>query len=205
MKKIPTLFKRDMDTGKIYSEMNPKCWWVIRDECIATEKFDGTACLIDNNMLYKRYNRKPKKRKPEPENWISAQEPDVETGQWPGWVPVGEGPEDNWHREGWENWLHAHYSNLPINAFSVDMTYELVGPKIQGNPYQLKRHELWKHGDHVFDRGKVPRTFLGLAIWLPSQNIEGIVWHHPDGRMAKVKTVDFTGERSWRSVQQKYC
>jgi hypothetical protein len=27
--------------------------------------------------------------------------------------------------------------------------------------------------------------------YLASQNIEGIVYHHPDGRMAKIKATDF--------------
>ncbi len=37
----------------------------------------------------------------------------------------------------------------------------------------------------------VPRTFDGLREWLTDRNIEGIVFHHEDGRMAKIKLRDF--------------
>jgi hypothetical protein len=38
-----------------------------------------------------------------------------------------------------------------------------------------------------------PRTFDEIREWLddPEFPFEGIVWHHPDGRMAKVKARDF--------------
>lgn len=36
------------------------------------------------------------------------------------------------------------------------------------------------------------RTFLGIRDFLDENaHIEGIVWHHPDGRMAKIKAKDF--------------
>jgi hypothetical protein len=30
-----------------------------------------------------------------------------------------------------------------------------------------------------------------LKLFLGSAGIEGIVWHHPDGKMVKIKTRDF--------------
>jgi hypothetical protein len=38
-----------------------------------------------------------------------------------------------------------------------------------------------------------PRTFGGLREWLRSckQRSAGLVWHHPDGRMAEIKRSDF--------------
>ena len=36
-----------------------------------------------------------------------------------------------------------------------------------------------------------PRDFDGLRIWLHGHPYEGIVWHHPDGRMVKIKGKDF--------------
>lgn len=39
--------------------------------------------------------------------------------------------------------------------------------------------------------GEVPRDFDGLMTWLLAHpEFEGIVWHHPDGRMAKLKHRD---------------
>ena len=36
-----------------------------------------------------------------------------------------------------------------------------------------------------------PRTFARLREWLATQDVEGIVFHHPDGRMAQVTLRDF--------------
>lgn len=36
-----------------------------------------------------------------------------------------------------------------------------------------------------------PRRFDLLREWFRGKNIEGIVWHHPDGRMVKIKKKDF--------------
>jgi len=30
-----------------------------------------------------------------------------------------------------------------------------------------------------------------LKAWMTGRDVEGIVWHHPDGRMAKLKLRDF--------------
>ena len=73
-------------------------------------------------------------------------------------------------------------------------TYELVGPKIQGNPERFDLYEFVRHSTApiFYD---APRTFDGLREWLSRRDIEGIVWHHPDGRMAKIKKRDFGLER----------
>jgi len=36
-----------------------------------------------------------------------------------------------------------------------------------------------------------PRTFAQLRAFLTMSRIEGIVFHHPDGRMAKIKRRDY--------------
>jgi hypothetical protein len=41
----------------------------------------------------------------------------------------------------------------------------------------------------------VPRDFDGLREYLAGKDIEGIVWHHSDGRMAKIKLRDFGHKR----------
>lgn len=40
---------------------------------------------------------------------------------------------------------------------------------------------------HLLD---VPTDLLGIVTWLQDTKFEGIVWHHPDGRMAKLKARD---------------
>jgi len=110
-------------------------------------------------------------------------EHDTTTGKVVGWVPVGDGPEDRWHREA-------------LDAAMSDGTYELVGPKVQGNPERLHEHVLVRHGvDLAGELMSVPRDFDGLASWLASNDVEGIVFHHHDGRMAKIKGRDFGVKR----------
>ncbi len=75
-----------------------------------------------------------------------------------------------------------------------DGTYELVGPAVQSNPHDLKDHRLIRHGGLIRAEDvlqDVPRTFEGLHQYLDQHRIEGIVWHHPDGRMVKIKRRDF--------------
>ena len=75
---------------------------------------------------------------------------------------------------------------------AVKNVNELIGPKVQGNPHKVLCHNLLKHGCYVIE--DAPRDFAGIREWLmahSSDNIEGIVWHHQDGRMAKVKRRDF--------------
>ena len=177
MKKIISLFKCDYEgTRLVYNEVIPGAEWVIEGEGIATEKIDGTCCMIRNGLLYKRYD--VKKGKQRPTNFESAQEPDPVTGHWPGWIPVGNGPEDKWHREAF------------IEVKWPDGTYELIGPKVQGNPYRKTEHALLKHGAIVISP-EPPRDFDGLKAWLAEHKIEGIVWHHADGRMVKIKRRNF--------------
>jgi hypothetical protein len=71
----------------------------------------------------------------------------------------------------------------------ADSTYELVGPKIQGNPDGFAEHTLVPHGSG--DDFDVERTYAGIRSFLEGNDWEGIVFHHPDGGMAKVKRRDF--------------
>jgi hypothetical protein len=108
--------------------------------------------------------------------FMPATEWDDVTNKQQGWLPVGDGPEDAYHREAFEG--------------QPDGTYELVGPKIQGNPEGYERHTLVPHSlaDQYPD---FPRDFEGIKAALEHAKIEGVVWHHPDGRMAKIKRKDF--------------
>ncbi len=201
MKKIQNLFKRKHnEAGQflVYDEVLPGSEWVLRGEGVATIKYDGTAVMFRDSILYKRYDRKMNKRaykklksdsgfvptvsdyKPKPNNWEPCeQEPNHATGHWPGWVPVGDEPENKWHRAALEN-----YGAQP------DGTYELVGKKINGNPYALQNHCFWKHGD-LWTVKNTDRDYKSIFVYLRANNVEGIVFHHPDGRMAKIRRRDF--------------
>ena len=71
-----------------------------------------------------------------------------------------------------------------------DGTYELCGPKVQGNPEQLETHTLIKHGCETL---LVPDlSFEGIKSFLENHDIEGIVFHHKsDDRMCKIRKSDF--------------
>jgi hypothetical protein len=185
MKKIPTLFERDWngDRSRVVDQVHEDCGWVLAGEGIATRKVDGTCCMIRDGKLYKR--RELRDGDDTPLNFEEADH-DAETGKTVGWMPVGDGPEDRYHREAWE-----------AAGILLDGTYELLGPKVQGNPERAKNHLLVCHGHGTAGNlGDVPRTFEGIREWLAGKDIEGLVFHHNDGRMAKIKLRDFGLKRS---------
>jgi len=95
---------------------------------------------------------------------------------------------------------------------------ELIGPKVNGNPYNLE-HNLWipfktYSWNKLFYKswGKYPKTYDSISGWFKTLMplfymrqhsgeegfVEGIVFTHPDGRMAKLRTDMFdwfTGQR----------
>lgn len=186
MKKIPTVFERDWDgdRSRVLDHVVPGCEWVIEGEGVATQKYDGTCVLIDGGAMFKRHEVRPGKNTPAGFHQIDS---DETTGKIIGWVPVGGGPEDKWHRDGYENALAEHGALL-------DGTYELVGPKIQGNPEGEDTHTLIRHADA--EPYIVPRDYEGMKELLAELDIEGFVFHHQDGRMAKIKRKDFGLKRT---------
>jgi hypothetical protein len=188
VQKIPTLFQRNYDSDYLVrDELVAGCEWVIAGEGVATRKYDGACCQVRFGIFWKRFELK--RGKPIPEGFITAEDPDPKTGNQPGWLPVSDGPEDGWFRAAYANVLAAypHLHALP------EGTYEAIGPHFQGNPERLDIDLLERHGDFVYvENGAPPRDFAGLRAWLEAMPaIEGIVWHHPDGRMCKIKRRDF--------------
>lgn len=181
MKKIISLYQRNYDGDRLVrNEVVPGAEWVLAGEGRATRKWDGTCCLVEGGKLFARYE--VKQGKTPPPDFIPATDVDDNTGKQQGWVPVGDGPEWSWHREGF--WESADFG---------DGTYELVGPKVQGNPEGFPKHKLIPHGMCVLP--DAPRDFADLRDYLAANDIEGIVWHHPDGRMVKIKKKDFGFKR----------
>src|SRR4051812_45544033 len=112
MRKIPTLFVRDWegDRSRVLPTVTPGCEWVLAGEGVATRKLDGTCCLVRDGSLYKRQEYRLLVLAPAD---FEAVDYDPETGKRVGWRPVGEGPEDRWHREA--------FADLPDRA---EGTYE---------------------------------------------------------------------------------
>lgn len=183
MKKLKTLFKKDPNNlGKVINEINPSNNWVFTDQAIATRKFDGTSCAIINGDLFKRFDLKPGRQLPE--NTIACQDADSVTGHHPHWVKCERSDKSNkWHFEG--------FDKLEIKS---EGTFELCGPKVQGNPENLERHELIKHGAEKLEIKEL--SFEGIKRFLTENDIEGIVFHHKSSEMmCKVRKKDFEIKR----------
>ena len=130
---------------------------------------------------------------------------DPDTGKIVGWVPCEPtSPDDRKYYQGLGHLIYSQPAGTPWPTGHTAGTYELVGPKVQGNPHHLADHQLVRHGADILD--DVPTAFDELGRWLhqaagmtliedlagaPLPGFEGVVWHHPDGRMAKIKVRDF--------------
>lgn len=186
MKKIASLFQRNYEGDrKVRDEVTPGVEWVVNGEGIATRKWDGVAVMIQNGVVFKRYDAKTGRTPPQ--GFVPAQpNPDPISGHWPGWV-LADGPDSRYIREAVEKAAVKFSDGIP------DGTYEVCGPKIGtrhgANPEKLTEHVLIPHGKDVLE--DCPRTFADLMEFLRDKPIEGIVWHHPDGRMVKIKKADF--------------
>lgn len=178
MKKIPCLFVREFEgnrIARITEVVTPGCEWVTSGEGVASRKRDGTACAVLGGRIYARYDAKAGKSPP-PGAVPCTEAPDAVTGHWPHWVLVEDQPQFRWHREA----VHR-----PLE----DGTYELCGPKVQGNPEGFPMHILLRHGAERLP--DAPRDFVGLRAFLETSVLEGIVFRHEDGRMAKIRRDDF--------------
>lgn len=184
MRKIPTLFQRDFANNPRYvtSAVTGGCEWVLRGEGVATRKYDGTCVKLDEaGAWWARREVKPGKTPP-PE--FVVEEHDDVTGKTVGWEPARR---SGFYKSLCEATFEAEEAN-DGGLWPVD-TYELIGPRVNGNPEGRERHELIAH--HSAEHLVVPLAYTDLAVWLSRCSYEGIVWHHDDGRMAKLKRRDF--------------
>lgn len=186
MRKIPTLFIRDPDDMRhLTREVHPDCQWVIDGDGVPTRKYDGTCVMLDESGRW--WSRREVRAEKTPPPGFVAVETDSLTLKTVGWEPA---EQSAWRRYLAEaiGWLTE--SSSPPMVWEPG-TYELVGPKINRNPEGSTWHQIVRH-DHAQVVKDVPRDYDGLAAFLADCPYEGIVWHHPDGRMAKIKRKDFS-------------
>lgn len=190
MRKIPTLFVRDPENRKyVTPEVTPGCEWVLAGEGVATRKYDGTCVLIrrDGLAIHAFARREVKPGKSPPPGFIEADHDEV-TGKTVGWEPAGQSGYARWIEEAIANGQEQDHEFLPG-------TYELCGPKVQGNPEGFGQHWLIPHSEAQVIPLADGLTYGNLRERLTSGwPHEGIVWHHPDGRMAKLKVRDFAAD-----------
>lgn len=206
--KIPTLFERDpRDTNLITRNVHPACHWVTSGHGTATRKYDGTCVawfptvkgvpifgvldVLDfggagpEDLAGRWYARREvRPGKTAPEGYVAVGQDPV-TGKIYGWEPA-EQSSAGW----WPLLQEADAAREVAGLGRYFGTYELCGPKINRNPEDYEGHTLVFHHDAEVLRD-VPRTYDELMAWLIAHpEYEGVVWHHADGRKAKIKRRD---------------
>lgn len=189
MRKIPTIFVREYN-GKIAIRPISQQWTegmerVRSGEAVATYKWDGTAIKIMGGAVFKRYDAKGGKAYPP--GFLSCGVPDHVTGHHPGWIPadVLNDPADKWLKEALPRWAGVSAVGMPQPG-----TYELVGPKVGGNPHGFVTHRLIKHGVDVLEN--FPRTWVGMLAYFETHPpMEGVVFWLDGEPFAKIKGRDF--------------
>lgn len=183
MEKIPTIFDRG-ESFKVEDRRRAGCEWVFDGEGLATEKLDGTNIRLTlRSGLVVRVEKRRNPSKLQKERGV--------VDAW--YVDADEhGSEDKWI---FEAVRRTDATSWPDGEHSA----EAIGPHIQGNPLGLDAPTVVPFNLWAPTFEDVPRTFEGLREFLatadsrlsPGHLAEGIVFHHPDGRRAKIKRKDF--------------
>lgn len=183
MEKIPTIFDRD-ERFRVQDRPRKGCEWVFAGEGRATEKLDGTNVRL--TVRGGQVVRLEKRRNP---TKLQKQQGVID-----GWyVDADEhSKEDKWILEAMKA---TDVSGWPDGEHSA----EALGPSIQGNVLGLEARRCVPFNLEIPEYENVPRTFDALKRFLekleskysPGHLAEGIVFHHPDGRRAKIKRKDF--------------
>ena len=178
MNKIQTLFERDWegDRSRVLEQVHAGCEWVLEGEGHPTKKYDGTCVMYDGEKWWAR--REVKDGKEPPPGFMSAGHDHITLAN-VGWEPVENSP-----------WAKFFTEALTASREYEPGTYELIGPKINKNPEGASVHTLIQH-DKAEVLGLLDRSFEGIKTFLAGIDVEGIVFKHPDGRMAKIKKRDF--------------
>ena len=182
MNKIETIFERDSNF-KVTPQVRKGTEWVFGGEGIATEKLDGTNVRL--TVKSGKVIRVEKRRNPSRAEKAQGEEP--------GYIDASaEDPQDK----------HIFRAVAGTDVAGWDdgaWSCEAVGPKIQGNPLGLEVPTCYPFISKPTIIPDVVRSYEGLkqlffdfhSRYSPGHKGEGIVFHHPDGRMAKIKVRDF--------------
>jgi hypothetical protein len=185
MKKIETIFDRGSDF-KVTPEVRAGCEWVFTGEGMPTEKLDGTnvRLTVENGKLV----HVEKRRNPTKEEKAQGIEP--------GYVDANRNDPSDKH-------IFRAADNTDISDWPNSLhECEAVGPKIQGNPLELPTPRCYPFKFRPMVLAEMPRNFESIKKYVlalesrysPGHLAEGVVFHHPDGRMAKIKRKDFKKE-----------
>lgn len=201
MKKIPSVFQR-LERSSLVNTANvtPECAWVFlhNEHLLLTIKRDGTPVRWINECWLQRRTLKSKLDpgmegivKPldfSPCQPYPGYDDESKQWEWPGWVPL-------------ETQFKALVDEAVGNrgrmkAEEDGQTFELCGPKVNGNPEGLTIHHLYTHGGEpiLFNPSSArPHSAEELVAVVTAIQNEGLVIYEGCGqmRMAKVKRRDF--------------
>lgn len=185
MQHIPTLYLRDpADRRFVIPVVTESCQWVLAGEGVATRMYDGVCVLFDPALDpeyvadVRQLQGWWRRRKLRPGTLLPDHFHPVTPGDLTGWVPADRDPIGRYLAEAVTNLTDGPRVG----------THELLGPKINRNQERVDRHVVIAHADA--DLVDAPRDFEGLSRWLVTHPYEGVVWHGPGGKMAKLKRKD---------------
>lgn len=204
MKKIPMLFNMIFEDGKRgavgadFTTFNPAAFEVLNnaEEVVATQKFDGSAMMLDaNGEWWARRIVRPNKKAPA--RFIECTF-DPNTGKRVGWIPASD-PTFGWARQFADALAAAEAEDVTF----APGTFELVGESIQGNPEGITGHKLLPHGSVVVKGFPNVKELLGDAqrahdVLAPHfaeferNSIEGVVLWADGVPAVKLRVADFT-------------
>lgn len=199
MRKIPTVFTRDASRRYVTDEVTPGCEWVLAGEGTATRKYDGTCVRLDEaGAWWARREVKPGKFPPLA--WREVDHDEI-TGKRVGWEPIGQSSFAKFHAEALRQVDALSPTGDTIPPVFEPGTYELCGPKVNGNPEKYETHRLIRHAnaevlDYTLTNDGSFEGLTSIVRDMAAVGWEGLVWHHPDGRMAKLKARDCPPEVS---------
>lgn len=192
MKKIPSVFMRKHKSSEAdVNRINPECQWVFDRSVpiIVTVKRDGTAMLRKDGQWYQRRVVKidvgtdmsmlqlPDRF--QPAQTMPTYDQENYRYEFPGWVPLAEQFRDYMLEAG-------------VERIDEDGTYELCGPKINGNPERLEKHQLFKHGyEEIGISPLLERSAASFIEIVKLTRAEGIVIYSADDCMAKIRRREF--------------
>ncbi|GAA2669342.1 MULTISPECIES: RNA ligase family protein [Actinosynnema] len=183
MEKIPTLFERD-ERFQVVDRPRAECAWVFEGGGVGTEKLDGTNVRLTVRAGH--LVRVEKRRNPSKEQ--------KQRGIVDGWYV------DTDAASAQDKWVLAAAGGTDVSGWpDGEHSCEALGPRIQGNPLGLDAHLCVPFDAAAPVLVDAPRGYAELREYLagldsafaPGHLAEGVVFHHPDGRRAKIKRKDF--------------
>ena len=146
--KLESPFERET-VGRIYQcvpKIRPDFEWVWSEDCVAVEKIDGTNVSI---FIQKGAIKAILNRTNVVDVWKSGK----------------------WFYEGVKNAIERDYFD-PKNFVEEQLFGELIGPKLQGNPYNLEEH-LWVPFSYLKENYSL-RFWAGFAKECSGKTASGI-------------------------------